>query len=203
MKEFLLAFVPLFVALDPPGLLPIFLGLTQRLEPKRRRRIVLESAATALALGVGFVFLGRWVFGVLSIRMYDFTVAGGILLFLIATIDILTGIRIRPGQSKELSGPVPLGTPLMAGPATLTTLLMLVDLYGLTPTLLAFGANMVLATASLLAAGQITRVLGQAGTRVLSKVAALILAAIAVMMIRRGIEQMIAGFAAAATTPAT
>ena len=81
---------------------------------------------------------------------------------------------------------MPIGTPLIIGPATLTMSLILVDVYGLVQTLLAIVANIVVAGAVFLSAEYLTRVLGQAGSRALSKVAALILAAIAVMMIRKG-----------------
>jgi len=192
MNDFLPIFVPLFVALDPIGLVPVFLGLTEGHGRPARRRIIWVSAGTAALVGVGFVLLGRWVFELLGVKMCDFQVAGGALLLLIAMLDVLTGFRPRAAQPLEMVGPVPLGTPLMAGPATLTTLLVLVQSYGLALSLTAFLATLALTVGVLLAANTLTRWLGQAGLRVLTKVAALVLAAYAVMLVREGVTAMVA-----------
>jgi len=192
MSGFLPVFVPLFVALDPIALVPVFLGLTEGQGRPARRRIIWVSAGTAGLVGVSFVLLGRWVFELLGVRMCDFQVAGGALLLLIAMLDILTDFRPRAAQPLEAVGPVPLGTPLMAGPATLTTLLVLVQSHGLGLPLAAFLATLALTVGALLAANTLTRWLGQAGLRVLTKVAALVLAAYAVMLVRQGVTAMVA-----------
>jgi multiple antibiotic resistance protein len=193
MKEFLLAFVPIFVAVDAFGLLPIFLNLTDGLAGAARKKIVLQSFLTAVGVAVTFVFLGKAVFRLMGITVHDFMVAGGVLLFAISAVDLIRERKFT--RHIDTVGAVPLGTPLIVGPAVLTTSLMLVDVYGLAATLLSLVVNIVLACVVLSGAGAIEKVLGHAGSKAVSKVASLILAAIAVMMIRKGLMGIIAGIA--------
>ncbi len=185
MKEFVLAFVPILIAVDPIGILPIFIGLTEGMDTKARRRAIRDSIVTASLLAVGFVFLGKSLFGLLGITMNDFLVAGGVLLFMIATLDLVSGRKMT--REVGAIGVVPLGTPLIVGPAVLTTALMLVDILGVKITLAAVFANVVLAGLMLFCASAMTRHLGQTGIRAVSKIVSVILAAFAVMMIRKGI----------------
>ena len=189
--NFLLAFVPIFFAVDPVGVLPIFVSLTEGMDTKARRRIVRDSVITALLVAVAFVFFGKSIFRLLGITVHDFLVAGGVLLFLIATLDLVSGRKM----AREVGsiGVVPLGTPLIVGPAVLTTALVLVDIYGLVATLAAIVANVVLAGGVLLHAEVLERVLGSTGSKAISKIVSLLLAAIAVMMIRKGLTGMLAG----------
>ena len=190
MKEFILAFVPILIAVDPIGILPIFIGLTEGMDGRSRRKAVRDSVATASILAIGFVFLGKSLFSLLGVSVSDFLVAGGILLFLIATLDLVSGRKLA--REAGSIGVVPLGTPLIVGPAVLTTALMLVDIHGLAITLTAVIANVLLAGLLLLCADAVTRLLGQMGVRALSKIVSVILAAIAVMMIRKGLMGIIA-----------
>ena len=191
MHDFLQAFVSIFVAVDALGVLPIFMGLTDDLEPAVRRRIILQSLATALVVAVGFIFLGDTIFRFMSIKPEDFMVAGGVLLLVIATLDLVTESKYSQ-RHVETIGAVPIGMPLIVGPATLTTCLMMVSAYGIVPTVTSVVVNIALAGLVFSVAGSLTRLLGKAGSRALSKVASLILAAIAVMMVRRGLTVLIA-----------
>jgi multiple antibiotic resistance protein len=130
----------------------------------------------------------------MGIAVADFMVAGGVMLFIIAAMDLVTD-RKRTRRMPDTVGAVPLGTPLIIGPATLTMSLILVDVYGAAATLLAIVANIALAGVIFLGADRLTRLLGPAGSRAVSKVAGLILAAIAVMMIRKGLPEVL-GFLA-------
>ncbi|MBN1818695.1 MAG: MarC family protein [Sedimentisphaerales bacterium] len=190
-QEFGLVFVPMFVAVDPIGILPLFLSLTEGMEPAMRKRIVRHSVLAAMAVAVVFVFLGRGLFHLLGITMYDFMVAGGALLFIIATLDLISGIKIA--RRIEAISVVPLGIPLIAGPAVLTTGLMLVGVHGYGITLAAIAVNIAIAGAVLLSADFWRRILGNAGSQAVSKVASLLLAAIAVMMLRKGIYGIFPG----------
>lgn len=185
-NDFLLAFVPLFVAVDIIGTLPMFLGLTDGMPTDKRRHIIRQSIFTALIVAIGFLFLGQFIFDWLGITMYDFMVAGGVLLFIIATMDLISGIKYA--RRIEIIGAVPLGIPLIVGPAVLTTALMIVSVHGRIATILAIIVNIALAGLVLLSADFWARILGKAGSQAVSKVASLILAAIAVMMIRKGIH---------------
>ncbi len=191
MKNFFLAFVPIFVAVDAIGVLPIFLSLTEGLDKVQRRTIVSQSFLTALGVAVGFIFLGKAVFGLMGVTVYDFMVAGGAVLFIISTVDLISGVKFT--RQVSTLGAVPLGTPLIVGPAVLTTSLLLVDVYGLWETLGAVVVNVALACLVFLSADALERLLGRAGSRAVSKVAALILAAIAIMMIRKGLTGILSG----------
>ncbi|MFH1363358.1 MAG: MarC family protein [Candidatus Omnitrophota bacterium] len=189
LREFLLAFVPVFVAVDALGVLPIFVSLTQGFNKAEKAKIIIQSMITATGLAVFFVFLGRAVFNFLGISVADFMIAGGAILFSIAIIDIINPGKKRRIPSKEL-GAVPLGTPLIVGPAVLTTSLMIISEFGTTITLFSVIINVLLAGLIFSLSGFLIRILGEAGSKALSKVTSLLLAAIAVMMIRKGIIQL-------------
>jgi len=193
MKNLLLAFIPVFVAVDAVGVLPIFVGLTQDAGKKQRRLIIVQSVITALCVAVAFMFLGRAIFRVLGITVADFMIAGGAILFCIAIMDVLNPQKRRRIPAKDL-GAVPLGMPLIVGPAVLTTSLIIIAEYGLHATLISVLANVLLAGIIFSFSGILMKVLGESGSKALSKVMALLLAAIAVMMMRKGIaEIMVAG----------
>lgn len=191
MRNILLAFVPLFVAVDALGVLPIFVTLTHGLSIKKKRTVIYQSILTALCLAVSFIFLGKAVFKFLGITIGDFMIAGGAILFCIAIIDILNPGKEHRFPSKEL-GAVPLGTPLIVGPAVLTTSLMIVPEYGLGATLISVSLNVLLAGFVFYCSEVLIKILGKAGSKALSKVMALLLAAIAIMMVRKGILQILA-----------
>jgi len=186
IQKILLAFIPVFVAVDAIGVLPIYISLTTDLTGPERGRIILQSMLTAFGIAVGFVFLGKAIFAVLGIAIGDFMIAGGAVLFCIAIIDIIRAEKARRRPGKEL-GIVPLGTPLIAGPAVLTTSLIIIEEYGLLPTLIAVTLNVALAGLVFVSADILIRILGEPGTKALSKITSLFLAAIAVMMIRKGL----------------
>ncbi|MBU2541768.1 MAG: MarC family protein [Candidatus Omnitrophica bacterium] len=186
IKNILLAFIPIFVAVDAIGVLPIFVSLTRGLIKEDKSKIIIQSIITALCLAVGFIFLGKGVFEFLGISLGDFMVAGGAILFCIAIIDILSPGKRRRLPAKEL-GAVPLGTPLIVGPAVLTTSLIIIPEYGLFATLIAIFLNILLAGLVFSSSEILIKRLGEAGSKALSKVTSLLLAAIAVMMIRKGI----------------
>ena len=201
MRNFAIAFVTLFVAVDALGVFPLFISLTEGLAPRERRRIILQSLLTAVIAAVLFVFFAKKVFDLIGIKVEDFMVAGGVLLFAIALLELVSGRKFA--RQVETVGAVPLGIPLIVGPAVLTSSLILVDVAGAVPTLAAIVLNIAIAGAVFLGADLFTRLLGQAGSRAVSKVAALIMAAFAVMMIRRGVAGILAALAATATPPTT
>jgi multiple antibiotic resistance protein len=141
---------------------------------------------TAVCLAVGFIFLGKGVFKILGITMGDFMVAGGVILFCLAITDIINPAKKRRIPSQEL-GVVPLGTPLIVGPAVLTTSMVIISQYGLFATLISVLANILLAGIIFSASTVMMKFLGEAGSKALSKITSLLLAAIAVMLIRKGL----------------
>ena len=195
MQQFLLSFIPIFVAIDAIGVLPIFIGFTEHLKKKERRRIITQSMITAFLIGIVFLFLGKWILKALGVMVSDFKIAGGLVLLVIALRDLLQ--YEKPHRlSAETMGAVPIGTPLVTGPAVLTTILILLDSYGMYLTVVSFLLNLIIAWMIFSFAGRISMVLGKAGSKAVSKIAHLLLAAIAVMMMRKGLIDTVAYFLA-------
>ncbi len=191
MHGFWLAFIPLFVAVDAVGVVPIFLGLADGIDEAARRQLVADATLAAGAVGLGFIFLGDAVLQFLGVTVGDFQVAGGVVLLVLSIYDLLhpaTPLR----QSGARLGVVPLGVPLIVGPAVLTTLLTVARTHGYLVTLVAFVLNLAIAWAALRWAALVGRLLGDAGARAVAKVFALILAAIGVTFIRRGLMAALA-----------
>ena len=192
LKQFMLSFIPIMVALDAPGTLPLYVGMTEGMEKQERKRIVRQSIITAFLVTVGFILVGRAIFNALGILVEDFMIAGGVVLLIIAISDV-----VRAGERKLERGPefgvVPLGTPLIAGPGTLTTALVLVGTSGYLPVILSLVVNLLITWIIFAQADRIIRFLGLSGSRAFAKVASLILTAFAVKMIRSGIFKFISG----------
>jgi multiple antibiotic resistance protein len=186
LKDLPLTFIPLFVAMDPFGMLPIFTSLTKDMTPGEKKDVVRYSTATALVVSIAFAFIGDWVFKILGITVDDFKIAGGLLLLVIAIIE-LTG-RGQEIKKPHDVGVVPLGVPMLVGPAVLTIMIVLIDNYGVAPTVVSLILNLIIVFTVFTAEKAITRIIGKNGLIAVSKVIALLLAAIAVMMIRIGIE---------------
>lgn len=192
VNEFWLCFVPLFVAVDAVGVLPIFLALTEGLEARRLRTVIAQSVVTAALVALAFLAFGPALLAFLGITIPDFMIAGGFLLLAISLGDLLAGAtRLREADPESL-GAVPIGVPLITGPAVLTTCILLANTHGGLITAAAAIANIALAGITFGFAKPITGLLGRNGTRAISKVASLIMAAIAVMLMRRGIFEAIA-----------
>jgi multiple antibiotic resistance protein len=187
-KDLGLAFIPIFIAMDAVGTLPILLGLSESMMAKERARMVRLAMVTALGLGLGFIALGKIVFFIMGIEVYDFLVAGGLILFILAARELLTERRGEQALAdREMIGVVPLGTPLIVGPAVLTTLLLLIDQYSIGAVVLSFIVNLAIAWLIFSQGNRIASFLGRSGLRAASKIAMLLLAAIAIMMIRKGV----------------
>jgi multiple antibiotic resistance protein len=191
MNNFWLCFVPLFVAMDALGLLPLFVRLTQGLNRARIQRVIFESVITAMVVALLFLFIGRSVLSLLGITVADFMIAGGALLFVISLSDLIGSEKRRLQIDQDSVGAVPLGVPLIVGPGVLTATILLSSQYGTVPTVAAIVFNIAVVGIVFLLADTIIRVLGRAGTRTISKLASLILAAIGVMMVRKGIMLLI------------
>ncbi len=190
LNFFFLSIIPIMVAINAPGVLPIYISMTEEMSSLERKRIARQSVFTALMITIAFVFVGGAILSSLSIEVEDFMIAGGILLLVISISDML-----KFGESKVITtstlGVVPLGTPLLAGPATLTTSLILVGSYGYLPVILSLAFNLFVAWLILYKADSIINLMGINGSRAFAKVSSLLLAAIAVKLIRTGIFKII------------
>ena len=193
IRELALTFVPLFVAMDAVGNLPIFLALTQEIGPTRRRQTVNLATLTALGVGLGFVAIGKAIFLLLGIEVADFLMAGGIILLILAVRYLITGkmVETQDLSASQTVGVVPLGTPLVVGPAVLATLLLLIDQYFIAIVILSFILNLAIQWLLFRQANRIVDFLGDTGVSAISKITMLLLATIAVKMIRQGILTML------------
>ena len=192
LTHFLAVFVPLFVAIDPFGLVPVFLGVTAEMTPAQRRKISFEAVGAAVLISVGFMLIGNAIFAFLQITENDFRIAGGVLLLVLAMLDLL-GTGKPAVYEPQIVGIVPLAMPLIAGPATLTTVLVLAgrEELGYLITTLGLLANFVLLLTVMLSADAISRIVGANALRALSKLVMVLLAAIAVFFIRSGVTNII------------
>jgi len=191
IRNFLMAFIPLFVAFDCIGIIPIFITFTEGLEDEKRRRVTKRAIITAGAIGVAFIFGGKAIFLFLGVTIADFQIAGGIILLLLAISDLTSEPKQQRTPKIDDIGIVPIGMPLILGPAALTVLMMSLDNFGIIISLLSLTINLIIMNLVLLYSSRIQKVMGKAISSAFSKVMALLLGTIAVMMIRKGILSII------------
>jgi len=189
-RPYLLSFIPIFVSVNAIGILPIFLSLTDGISASGKRRTIYISISTATLLALAFMFAGRGILLLMGITVADFRVAGGILL-LILSVSLLFPKENEQKKADQDVGAFPLGTPLITGPAVLTTVLVLSGIRGFVPTAVSLILNMAIVLLVFLKADLMTRVMGRTGMKAFSKVAHILLAAIAVTMMRKGIVEII------------
>lgn len=186
--------VTLFVILDPPGLLPVFLGLTRRMTRRERNVSALNASLVGGGVILLFALFGRQLLAYLHVSMPALQVAGGLLLLLVA-LELLQGKEAETTEQGTNVAIVPLGIPLLAGPGSIVAIMLAVDDAGDPIRLLAVGlalaAAMTLVYLFLRFAGAIHRVLRNAGTTLASRVAGLLLAGIAVQMAADGVFGLI------------
>jgi multiple antibiotic resistance protein len=189
MKFFWEVFVTLFVIIDPPGIVPVFLGLTRGRPPHERHQLAWQAAVVAFGVIVVFALFGRTILDYLGVGLAALEGAGGLLLLLVA-LELLTGKAVEPSDA-ELDRAnvafVPLGTPLLAGPgAIVATMLYVQRVHGVGSGISLAAAIVAVAVAVWLAvrfAPVIQRVLTNNGVELVTRIAGLLLAAIAVQLV--------------------
>ena len=187
-NKFLVSFVPLFVAIDAVGIVGIFINLTARQSEAARKKLLTEATLTALGVSIIFLFFGKLIFKLLGISESDFRIAGGIILLILAILDVLFPDLERQKSTEGAGlGVVPIGIPLIMGPAALTTILVSSETLGWRMTLASLLVNLAITWVIFSFAPKIVSIIGTGGTKAVAKVMALFLAAIGVMMIRVGI----------------
>ena len=186
-SQFVLTFVPLFIAIDAIGNVPFVISLTEGMNRSERLRVINLATVTALIVGLVFLFFGQLVLRLLGISVGSFAISGGIVLLVLSIRYITTG-HIVDVIKEEMVAVVPIGTPLTVGPATITALIILANQYSLYVVLLSFLLNILINWVFFAAGGWITGFLGQGGVKAVSKVFSLLLAAIAVNMMLHGLE---------------
>jgi multiple antibiotic resistance protein len=196
LYDLLGAFLPLFVAVNIPGILPLYIGMTEGMTGRDRQGLLVRALAAAFVLAVLMLFAGNVIFETLGITVDDLRVGGGLILLIIAVADLAFGdLKKRRGGEEDGAapevGPVPLGIPLIIGPGAITTILVSQGQFGYPPTLLSIVANMALVFVAFTFGPGLMRFVGPSASKAVAKVASLFLAAIAVAMIRAGIAGML------------
>ena len=187
LQSFVFTFVPLFIVMDPLGNLPFIISLSEGMSGRERRNMIHIAIVTATVVGLVFLFFGRFILKILDISVGSFAIAGGLIL-LVLSIKYMTSGQMVELIKEEMAAVVPIGTPLISGPATITTLLLLTTQFSLYIVLISFTTNIFLSWIIFLLSSWIFRFMGMGGLKAVSKVFSLLLAAIAVSMIIRGLE---------------
>ena len=184
---FVEAFVLLFAVIDTIGTVPIFIGLTESF-PDDRKRIVNQAVVIATAILITFALFGWLIFDIFGITIDDFRIAGGIILFLVS-VDHLRGGDVRSrGLEPSSVAAFPLATPLLAGPGAISTVIIIsAPPYSPFLALLVVICNAALAYVFLRSSEWVRKFLGSNGTEALSRITALLIAALAISFVVEGI----------------
>jgi multiple antibiotic resistance protein len=191
------AFVTLFVIMDPPGTVPIFIALTASMTGRQRVRAARQAVVVAFGVIVAFAVFGQQLLDYLNISLPALQCAGGLLLLLVA-LELLTGRSEAPGGAEGVNvALVPLGTPLLAGPGAIVATMVFVQRAHHVAEYVAVGVGVLLVHVCLWLAmrfaGRIHRVLGDGGTTLVTRIAGLLLSAIAVQLVADAVRAFIAG----------
>lgn len=187
VESLILTFIPLFIVIDALGNVPFVSSLSEGMSVRERHKMVHVAVITAVVVGLAFLFFGQFILNALDISIGSFAIAGGLIL-LVLSIKYMTTGRMVDVIKEEMVAVVPIGTPLTVGPATITTLLLLATQFPLYMVLISFVLNILITWLIFLSGTRIIRFMGQGGLKALSKVFSLLLAAIAVSMIIRGLN---------------
>jgi multiple antibiotic resistance protein len=186
--EFAKATIALFVIVDPLGNIPIFLGLTRRLDKESRGKVFKIATLTAFFLLLFFALAGREVMYLFGISLPNFKLAGGTLLLVISIKILVYGEWEEKVTDERTTGVVPLGFPLLAGPGAITATIVNLQSYGMMVTLLATSLVFLLTWLILRFIDAIYKILGELGSAVIARLMAVFIAAIAFQFIVEGIQ---------------
>jgi multiple antibiotic resistance protein len=182
--------IALFVVIDPIGTIPLFIALTENMKKQERRAVSKVAVITAGILLILFAVAGTQILSIFGITIFSFMIAGGVLLFIVS-IELLThGAWRFGGTVSGESGVVPLAFPLLAGPGAITSVIISFQAAGLVVTILSIAIVIGVTYIILLLVNPIYRVLGRRGSMIITRVSAVLVAAIAVQYIVQGATQL-------------
>jgi len=179
------AFVALFIVMDPFSSVPVFITLTKKYEPKRRSEAALVATLVAGGVSLGFLFAGPYLLGVMGIRMESFSIAGGVLMFMIA-VSFALGIDFGKKEEDTPVEAVIIGVPMLAGPGVMLSVMLLSTSLGIGNVIIACIAVCTASYIILRLSSTIQKLIGHNGLEILSRVMGVLLAAFAMEYIRRG-----------------
>jgi multiple antibiotic resistance protein len=191
ISELAKAAIALFIIVDPFGNIPIFMGLTDKMEDAHRKKVYKTATLVSFILLLVFAFLGQEILNIFSLSIYSFEVAGGILLLIIAIRILISGSMHEHIESPESIGAVPIAIPLLVGPGAITTTIFNLQAYGSIAAILAVVIVLSLTWVILRFINKIYRFLGKTGSLIIARVMALLIAAIAIQYILTGLTHFI------------
>jgi multiple antibiotic resistance protein len=217
LLHFVMIFIPMLVVIDPAGTIPVYLAITERYSEQQRRLIARRATVVAAITGVVFIVGGQAILKLLGVSFADFQIAGGILLVVLCMVDLLLPGKPAVDEKKAVAldgtvGIVPLAVPLIVGPATMTTSLLLVNTY--TPgyekiygeplgsvivvamVIAALLATLGIQLGAMWHSNVLVRLVGRNAMAVVNKIVMILLAAIAVSLIRQGVVSIVTGLRA-------
>jgi multiple antibiotic resistance protein len=201
IAQFLPIFVTIFIVVDPVGLVPLYLGLTAHIPAPQKKRIIVKAVFISFIVLSLFIFLGKWILAALGIKTGAFFIAGGVMLFIVS-LEMLFG---RPTQSKisnretpqdddESVAVFPLAIPMLAGPGTITAIILFTGTEeSLSMTLMLFAALIItLASVWLIlsASDFILKVLRRTGVSVIERIIGLLLSGLSIQFVYDGIGKL-------------
>lgn len=193
------AFISILFLVDPPGTVPAFMALTAGYSPERRRRTALVASAVATGTLMAFAAVGNFVFRGLGLTLPAFQIAGGLILFLVA-LDMIRAQRLTQEDPEEMKegaeaadvAVAPLAIPMLAGPAALSTVAVLMaqakNTLEVSLVFLAIALTGLICYITLRLAAPIQRRLGTTGVHILGRVLGLVLAGIGVQFVLNGLK---------------
>lgn len=184
LNAIITAFIALFIVMDPFSSVPVFISLTKKFKPEKKHESAKVAVLVAAGVLIGFLFLGPLALSILGIRMQSFEIAGGILMLLIS-LSFALGIEFGKKEDTPLEAVI-IGVPLLSGPGTVLTAMLLADSLGFVNAFVAGVLACFASYAILLASSSIYRLIGKNGLEILSRVMGVLLAAFAVEYILKG-----------------
>ncbi len=187
INSFILTFIPLFIVINAFDKIPVIISLSEDMSRHERYKMIHVATITAAIVGLVFLLFGQFILNAMGISIGAFAIAGGIILLVLAIRYMISG-RMLDVVKEEMVAIVPIGTPLTVGPGTMTTLLLLSTQFPLWIVLVSLALNIAIAWVVFLSSDPIMKFMGQGGIKAMSKVFSLLLAAIAVSMMIKGLN---------------
>ena len=181
------AIIVLFIVVDPLGNIPIFTSLTEKMTENQKRKVFNTATLVGFILLLVFAFTGQEIFKIFGISIYSFEIAGGILLLIIAIRILISGGLHANVDSPESIGAVPIAIPLLVGPGAITTTIFTLQMYDIVVTVLSVLIVLLLTWVVLRFMNNFYCFLGKTGALVISRVMAMLIAAIAIQYILNGL----------------
>ncbi len=196
LNELLLILIPIFVVIDPFASLPLFLSLTAEMDEKARRYVAKLSNLVAFSFLTVFAFVGKLILDYLGISINALMIAGGLLMLFSGFEMMREGDKPRSKRKKDVNLPpgniavVPLGTPMLAGPGALSLVIVMTQRYPMQfwpLIILAIGLTLLITLGIFMEGLRIYKVIGNTGSKALTRIMGLLVAAFAIQYILDGI----------------